>query len=80
MKRSWLFGLVITLGLGAAVISSGCFDAPPLSTTTTTTRETTTTGPAVEAPPPAVTQQSTTTTYGAPDGSVTRERTTYSTP
>jgi len=79
MKRLWLFGLVVTLGLGAAAVGSGCFDAPPLATTTTTTRETTTTGPAVEAPPPSVTQQ-TTTTYGSPDGSVTRERTTYSNP
>jgi hypothetical protein len=80
MKRLWLFGLVVTLGLGTAVISSGCFEGPPLSTTTTTTRETTTTGPVVEAPPPGVTHQSTTTTYGSPDGSVTRERTTYTTP
>ena len=75
MKRLWLFGLVVTLGLSAAFVSSGCFDEQPLATTTTTTRETTTTGPALEAPAPGVTRQ-TTTTYGSPDGSVTREKTT----
>ena len=75
MKRLWVFGLVITLGLGVAAINSGCYDEQPL--TTTTTRETTTTGPAVKAPPPSLTgETTTTTTYGSPDGTVTREKTT----
>jgi hypothetical protein len=79
MKQLWVFGLVVTLGLGVAAISGGCFEEQPL--TTTTTRETTTTEPVLVAPPPPMAQQSTTTTtYGSPDGSVTRERTTYTNP
>jgi hypothetical protein len=79
MKRVKIFGFVVMLGLGAAVIGSGCFEEQPL--TTTTTRETTTTGPAVVEPPPTLSRQSTTTTtYGSADGSVTREKTTYTNP
>jgi hypothetical protein len=80
MKRLWVFGLVVTLGLGVAAINSGCFEDQPLSTTTT--RETTTTEPVLVAPPPPPTimrQATTTTTYGSPDGTVTRE-TTYTNP
>jgi hypothetical protein len=80
MKRLWAFGLVVTLGMGVAVINGGCFEEQPL--TTTTTRETTTTGPVLMAPPPPpiITRQATTTTtYGSPDGTVTRE-TTYTSP
>ena len=78
MKSLWIFGLVVALGLGVAAVESGCYDEQPM--TTTTTRETTTTAPAFVAPPPSVTRQSTTTTYGSADGSVTREKTTYTNP
>jgi hypothetical protein len=79
MKRLRIFGFAAMLGLGVAVVGSGCFEEQPL--TTTTTRETTTTGPAVVEPAPALSGQSTTTTtYGTADGSVTREKTTYTSP
>lgn len=79
LKNLWLFALVITFPLAVAALGSGCYDEQPMSTTTT--RETTTTGPVIEASPPSLTRQTTTTTtYGSPVGSVTREKTTYTSP
>ena len=57
--------------LGAAVISSGCFEAPPLATehdNHDAGDDDHRTG-RVEAPPPSVTRQRTTTVPQGPDGS-----------